>query len=315
MDINILKSKKPKILITGANGLLGQKIIKEILIEGKYEAIATGRGSCRLPTEWRGYVYEEMDITKPSEVLAIFKAYAPQYVIHAASMTDVDRCEVNRHTCFEQNVTATLNIMKGCELVKSHLIFISTDFIFDGKNGPYDELAKPNPLNYYGKTKIETEIAVQKYKHNWTIVRTNLVYGIAHDMSRSNIVLWVKKGLEQNKELSLVDDQFRTPTLAEDLAKGCLLIVEKNATGIYNISGDELLSPYDMAMLTVKFFELDPKGIKKTDSSVFSQVASRPLRTGLDISKAKNILNFKPKTFEEGIEIMAKQIKLANYKI
>ena len=158
MDINILKSKKPKILITGANGLLGQKIIKEILIEGKYEAIATGRGSCRLPTEWRGYEYEEMDITKPSEVLAIFKAYAPQYVIHAASMTDVDRCEVNRHTCFEQNVTATLNIMKGCELVKSHLIFISTDFIFDGKNGPYDELAKPNPLNYYGKTKMKQKL-------------------------------------------------------------------------------------------------------------------------------------------------------------
>ncbi|AKP50149.1 SDR family oxidoreductase [Cyclobacterium amurskyense] len=315
MDINILKSKKPKILITGANGLLGQKIIKEILIEGKYDAIATGRGDCRLPTEWDGYIYEEMDITNLKDVIDVFRVYSPDYVIHAASMTDVDRCEVNRHDCFEQNVTATLNIMKGSELAKSHLIFISTDFIFDGKNGPYDELAKPNPLNYYGKTKIETEIALQDYKYNWAIVRTNLVYGIAHDMSRSNIILWVKKGLEQNKELSLVDDQFRTPTLAEDLANGCLLIVEKNATGVFNISGDELLTPYDMAMMTANFFDLSIEGIKKTDSSIFAQVAARPLKTGLDISKAKNILGFKPKTFKEGIAILAKQIKLANYKL
>jgi len=315
MDINILKSKKPKILITGANGLLGQKIIKEILIEGKYNAIATGRGACRLPTEWGGYIYEEMDITKLSEVMDVFKVYAPDYVIHAASMTDVDRCEVNRHACFEQNVTATLNIMKGSAMAKSHLIFISTDFIFDGKNGPYDELAKPNPLNYYGKTKIDTEVAIQDYKYNWTIVRTNLVYGIAHDMSRSNIILWVKKGLELKKELSLVDDQFRTPTLAEDLANGCLLIVEKNATGIFNISGDELLTPYDMAIMTATFFELNPERIKKTDSSIFTQVATRPLKTGLNISKAKNILGFKPKSFTEGIEILAKQIKIANYTL
>ena len=315
MDINILKSKKPKILITGANGLLGQKIIKEILIEGKYNAIATGRGDCRLPTEWGGYIYEEMDITKLSDVMGVFKVYTPDYVIHAASMTDVDRCEVNRHSCFEQNVTATMNIMKGSELAKSHLIFISTDFIFDGKNGPYDELAKPNPLNYYGKTKIDTEGAIQDYNYNWSIVRTNLVYGIAHDMSRSNIILWVKKGLEQNKELSLVDDQFRTPTLAEDLANGCLLIVEKNVTGIFNISGDELLTPYDMAIMTANFFELNPEGIKKTDSSIFTQVATRPLKTGLNISKAKNILGFKPKSFTEGIAILAKQIKLANYNL
>ena len=315
MDINILKSEKPKILITGANGLLGQKIVKEILIEGKYVAIATGRGVCRLPNEWGGYIYEEMDITKLKDVLDVFKTYAPDYVIHAASMTDVDRCEVNRHACFEENVTATINILKGCTLSKSHFIFLSTDFIFDGKNGPYDEFGKPNPLNYYGKTKIDTEEIVQDYKYNWSIVRTNLVHGIAHDMSRSNIILWVKKGLEQKKELNLVDDQFRTPTLAEDLANGCLLIIEKNATGVFNISGDELLTPYDMAILTANYFGLNATGIKKTDSSNFTQVALRPLKTGLVISKAKEVLGFKPKTFKEGIAIMAKQIKLANYKV
>lgn len=314
MDINILKSKKPKILITGANGLLGQKIVKKILIDGKYEAIATGIGSCRLPGEWDGYDYEEMDITDSREVMQVFNIYSPQYVIHAASMTDVDRCEVSRHNCYEQNVKATMNIIKACSQSRSHLIFISTDFIFDGKNGPYDEDDKPNPLNYYGQTKLETESAVRQYPFDWSIVRTNLVYGISHDMSRSNIILWVKKGLEQGKTLELVDDQFRTPTLAEDLAEGCLLIVAKKARGIFNISGEELLTPYDMAKMTANFFHLDTKKIKKTDSSHFGQVAIRPLRTGLIISKAKEILGFSPKSFAEGIGIMAKQIKLADYK-
>lgn len=314
MDINILKSKKPKVLITGANGLLGQKIVKKILIDGKYDAIATGRGPCRLPGEWEGYDFEQMDITNKKEVMEVFKIYSPQFVIHAASMTDVDRCEVNRHSCFEQNVTGTQHIIEGSEACKSHLIFLSTDFIFDGKNGPYDEEDQPNPLNYYGKTKLETEKLVQNYPYDWSIVRTNLVYGIAHDMSRSNIILWVKKGLEQHKMLELVDDQFRTPTLAEDLAEGCLLIADKGATGIFNLSGEELLTPYDMALMTAIFFGLDREGIKKTDSSHFGQVATRPLRTGLIITKAKEILGFQPKSFENGIGILAKQIKLADYK-
>lgn len=313
MDINILKSNKPKVLVTGANGLLGQKVIKQILKEGKFEAIATGKGTCRLPNEWKGYAYEEMDTVESEVVLDIFKAYSPDFVIHAASMTDVDRCEINRHNCHEQNVVATNHIIQACKLVGAHLIFISTDFIFDGKKGPYDEEDIPNPLNYYGLTKLETEKGIKNSNISWSIVRTNLVYGISHDMSRSNIILWVKKGLESKKELLVVDDQFRTPTLAEDLAVGCLLIIEKKATGIFNISGEELITPYDMAIMTADFFGFDREKIKKTDSSHFTQVATRPLRTGLNITKAKKLLGFKPKSFEEGIAILAKQIKLADY--
>ncbi|MEX0882260.1 MAG: SDR family oxidoreductase [Cyclobacteriaceae bacterium] len=314
MDINILKSNKPRILVTGANGLLGQKIIKKILIGQEFDAIATGKGKCRLPNEWEGYEYEEMDITDQREISEIFRIYSPDFVIHAASMTDVDSCEVNRHICYLQNVTATQHIINGCSQIGAHLIFISTDFVFDGKIGPYDEEDFPNPLNYYGLTKLETERTIQESTLIWTIVRTNLVYGISHDMSRSNIILWVKKGLENKKDLSLVDDQFRTPTLAEDLAQGCLLIAKQKARGIFNISGEELLTPYDMALMTADFFGLDRTKIKKTDSSRFTQVAVRPLRTGLVINKAKTTLGFRPKSFEEGIGILAKQIKLADYK-
>ena len=138
-----------------------------------------------------------------------------------------------------------------------------------------------------------------------------MVYGIAQDLSRSNIILWVKSSLEQGKEIQVVDDQVRTPTLAEDLAAGCILIAEKGATGVYNISGSELLTPYEMAMQTAEFFDLDKSLIKRTDSTRFTQPAKRPMKTGFIIEKARKQLGYAPKTFREGIGILAKQIILA----
>jgi dTDP-4-dehydrorhamnose reductase len=229
-------------------------------------------------------------------------------------MTDVDRCEINRDLCYEQNINATERILSECRHQGTHLIFLSTDFVFDGKQGPYREDDSPNPLNYYGWTKFESEKTLQESPIDWTIIRTNLVYGVGYDLTRSNIVLWVKNGLEMGKELTLVDDQIRTPTLAEDLAMGCLLTVEKKATGIFNISGKDLLTPYDMGILTAEFFGLDKSQIIRTDSSHFNQVAQRPIKTGLLIEKAQKILGFTPKSFEEGIAIVSKQFNLAKEK-
>nr|WP_209329583.1 SDR family oxidoreductase [Lunatimonas salinarum] len=312
--MNTPTQSRRTILITGANGLLGQKLVEQASSNPLYHVIASGKGECRLPFENPEFEYVKMDVSRKEDINEVFQQYQPQVVIHAASMTDVDRCEIARDTCFSQNVDATNWIAQACCEHKSHLIYLSTDFIFDGKEGPYDEDAKPNPLNYYGWTKLETERIVQATACRWSIVRTNLVYGIAHDLSRSNIVLWVKHGLENGKNLSLVDDQLRTPTLAEDLAYGCLLIADKQATGIFNISGKDLLTPYEMAILTAKHFGLDESHIIRTDSSHFSQVAKRPLRTGLLIDKARQVLNYEPKSFVEGIAIVTKQFNLARAK-
>lgn len=314
MVTNIPKGNKPKILVTGANGLLGQKIIENILKGDEFHAIATGKGKSRLPVDWHGYDYYPMDITDKKEAYKVFEASQPDFVIHAASMTDVDRCEVVKEACYEQNVKGTINMVEACLKYNSHLVFVSTDFIFDGKNGPYDEESLPHPVNYYGHTKLEAENAVKKSGLPHTIIRTNLVYGIAHELHRSNIILWVKKKLELGQQIEMVDDQFRTPTLAEDLAIGCLLAVSKKATGIFNISGRDFLTPYEMGILTAGYFDLDKGKIKKTDSTKFSQVAHRPLKTGLTIYKARKVLGFEPRSFTEGIDIMAKQLKLADYK-
>jgi dTDP-4-dehydrorhamnose reductase len=135
-----------------------------------------------------------------------------------------------------------------------------------------------------------------------------LVYGIAHDMSRSNIILWVKKSLEEGKTIKVVDDQWRTPTLAEDLAMGCYLIVKHGAEGIFNISGQDLLTPFEMAHHTADYFRLDKSFITRADSSTFTQPAKRPPRTGFVLDKARRVLNYAPHSFEAGIAVLAGQI-------
>lgn len=310
--MNIQKTTKPTLLITGANGLLGQKLVKRLLEKNNFHIIATGRGACRLPTEWEGFTYAPMDITDKGNVLEVMSRFHPQVIIHGAAMTNVDQCETEKEACKLQNVTAVAHIIDGAKQEGAYLVHVSTDFIFDGNDGPYTEEAIPSPVNYYGETKLEAEELVKASGLDWGIARTVLVYGISHDMSRSNIVLWVKNSLEQGKELQLVDDQLRTPTLAEDLAEGCILMAEQKAKGVFNISGEDLLTPYDMAIQTAEYFKLDKTKINRTDSSTFKQTAKRPMKTGFIIQKAKDQLNYQPKSFMEGIEILAKQVNLAN---
>jgi dTDP-4-dehydrorhamnose reductase len=302
-------SNKPKILITGANGLLGQKLVEQLVEGGKYEVVATGKGPCRLNGD--GFRYESLDITNLDEVNDIISKIAPEYIVHGAAMTNVDECELNQEACLLLNVMATEYLVRAAEKVQSHFIFVSTDFIFSGEDGPYDEDAEAAPVNFYGETKLIGERIVQSSKTSWAIARTVLVYGIANDLSRSNIILWVKSSLEAGKEIQVVDDQVRTPTLAEDLAAGCILIADQKASGIFNISGSDVLTPYKMAIMTAEFFELNKGLIKKTDSTRFTQPAKRPMKTGFSIEKARKQLGYAPKSFREGIGILSKQIILA----
>jgi dTDP-4-dehydrorhamnose reductase len=299
-----------KILITGSNGLLGQKLVSLLYLKPEITLIATARGVNR-DEIYEDYIYESMDITSEENVLAVFRKHKPDAVIHTAAMTHVDQCELNKETCVDQNINAVNHIVKACKEVGAFLLHVSTDFIFDGTRGPLTEEEIPNPVNYYGWTKWEAEKAVEKSGLQWAIARTVLVFGVVQDMSRSNIVLWVKNNLEQKKEINVVNDQWRTPTLAEDLAMGCWLIVQKKATGIFNISGEEMLSPYDLAHTVADVWKLDKGLIKQADSSTFTQPAMRPPKTGFIIDKAKKQLGYKPHTLIEGLELVREQLKTA----
>lgn len=296
-----------RILITGANGLLGQKLIR-LLQQKDIQLIATARSASVLEIT-RGE-FHLMDVTNKNQVAEVIDATKPDVVIHTAAMTNVDQCETEREACWLNNVTAVEYLVTVCEKHPVHLVHISTDFIFDGTIGPLDENAIPNPVNFYGESKLAAEKLVINSSLSWSILRTVLVYGISNDLSRSNIVLWVKKNLEAGKKISVVNDQWRTPTLAEDLAMGCYLAASKKAQGVFNISGKDFMSPYDIAIQTAAFFKLDASLITATDSTKFKQTAVRPMRTGFIIDKAKKEFGYTPHSFLEGLEILSKQIHL-----
>ncbi|UXP33646.1 SDR family oxidoreductase [Reichenbachiella agarivorans] len=297
-----------KILITGANGLLGQKLV-QLLLDNNETIIATSHGESRLDYLQGDFIYEKMDIREADQVMGVMSKYSPDVVVNTAAMTNVDQCETEKEECIRLNVDSVRHLVKACKQTGAFLIHLSTDFIFDGTSGPYLETDEANPLSYYGESKLDAEKIVEASTIDWAILRTVLVYGITPGMSRSNIILWVKNSLEQGKELKIVDDQWRTPTLAEDLAMGCYLAAQQRAKGIFNISGKDMLTPYDMAMKTCDYFDLDRSLITKVDGSMFSQPAKRPPKTGFVLDKARNVLGFEPVSFDEGIKILDLQIK------
>ncbi|MGC3944910.1 MAG: dTDP-4-dehydrorhamnose reductase [Chryseolinea sp.] len=294
-----------KILVTGCNGLLGQKLIALLSSIPGVALVATARkplaGSWSVP-------FELMDITDPATVMRVVSTHAPDVIIHGAAMTQVDACELQKEECYRINVGGVENMIKAARQYNAHLVHVSTDFVFDGKHDMLAENEQPAPVNYYGECKWKAEQLVMASDIPWSIVRTVLVYGIIPGVQRSNIVTWVKQSLEEGKQIRVVSDQWRTPTLAEDLASGCYLVAAKRAGGVYHISGKDFVSIYDIAMRTASFFGLDASLITPVETAALPQPARRPLRTGFNISKAKKDLGYDPHSLSEGISILAKQI-------
>lgn len=300
-----------KILITGSNGLLGQKLIKLLANKEGINLLATSTGENRIKAI-TGFDYISLDITNKLQVEQVFNQFKPNVVINTAAMTNVDACEDKKEECWNLNVNAVKNLIEASEKHQTHLIHLSTDFIFDGEKGPYKEEDKPNPLSYYGESKYEAEKLVQQTKTKWSIVRTIIVYGVVEDMSRSNIVLWAKQALEKGNPLTIVDDQFRMPTLAEDLAYACWLIAEKSATGIYHICGKDFMSVLELVNRVADFYGYDKSIISPIKSSTLNQAAKRPPKTGFVLDKAYKELEYSPCSFEEGLGIVTEQLKAQN---
>lgn len=292
-----------KIFITGANGLVGQNAVKQFTAAG-YDVTAAGRGACRLPAGDAPFRYISLDNTDRDAVLATVAEACPGVIVHAAAMSQPDACELSRAECDDCNVNATRYFTEAATVVNAGMIYISTDFIFSGDDGPYKETDQPAPVNYYGRSKWQGEQIVRQSSVRWAIVRTVLVYGNILSGTRSNIVTWVKENLEKGKPIKVVSDQLRTPTYVEDLVGGIQLIVEKNTEGIYHISGKEVLTPYDMAVCVADYFGLDKTLMEKVNASVFTQPARRPLKTGFIIDKAEKELGYSPIGFMEGIRRM-----------
>jgi dTDP-4-dehydrorhamnose reductase len=297
-----------KILITGANGLLGQKLVSLLSNQENVHLIATARGECRFSLP-QNVSYQNLDITNADDCISLMDEFQPEALIHAAAMTQVDACETERELCDSINITGVQNLIRAIGDRNTHFVHISTDFIYQGDEEEYFEDSKVNPLSYYGESKWKSEQMFEKVKFPYSILRTVLVYGVLEDLSRSNIVLWAKGALEKGQEINVVDDQYRCPTLAEDLAFACLQVVEKKATGVYHISGKDFLSILELVFEIADYWSLDKSLVNSIKTSSLNQAAIRPVKTKLNISKAVKQFNYQPKSFREGLALVDEQLQ------
>jgi dTDP-4-dehydrorhamnose reductase len=291
-------SRPLRILVTGANGLLGQSLL--YLAQGRHELLATGRGPAR--GNHFGFPYAELDTTRPEDYERVIAEFKPDVLIHSAAMTQVDDCEKDPETCRQLNVDATRYCAEACARHGIHLIFISTDFIFDGANGPYSEDALPAPLSVYGWSKLHAEEAVKASGARYTIARTVLVIGYVPGLSRSNIILWARGALQRGERIRVVDDQVRSPTWSVDLAEGCLRIAERGALGVFHLSGPDTMSILELVQKVAEHAGLEAGLIDVVSSESLGQPAKRPPVTGFDISKARTELGFAPHSFREVLD-------------
>jgi dTDP-4-dehydrorhamnose reductase len=252
-------------------------------------------------SERKDFRYCDIEITNKVLLRSEISEIQPDFIINTAAMTQVDACENEKEACLLINVTVVKWLTEISEQLNIHLVHISTDFIFDGKKGHYKEIDTPNPLSYYGLSKLRSEAIIKMSSVKHTILRTILVFGKVAQMTNSNIVLYVKKMLEEKKEVTMVSDQFRAPTYVEDLALACRVAMDKEAMGVFNICSNETLSIYEIAQQVAFVFELDSSLIKPISTDALSQIAARPPRTGFDLTKTNKELQFYPKSFKEDL--------------
>lgn len=293
---------KSRVLITGSNGLLGQSLTNLLMkLPEDFTVLASSNKTnmnVHLPEEH----FRTLDIVDYLKCIEIIKEFKPHVIVHTAAKTNVDDCELRPESCKKVNVEGARNIALIAKEVKAHLIHLSTDFIFDGTNGPYDEHDQPSPQSIYARSKWESEQLVLSILPKSTIIRTALVFGWAPQMSRTNFLIWVKSALEYNRKIKVVCDQFRTPTFSEDLAFACLQAIRLKPSGVFHVSGSEFYSVFEFASLIAEVFELDASLIEPIETELLEETAKRPYVTGFEIGKASRILHFSPVPLREALQ-------------
>ena len=296
---------KKRILVVGANGMLGQRVIH---FYSRQENIQLLGISFEPAPGFKNIDYKTCDITKREAVKDIVLNFYPDYIINAAAFTNVDLCESERETAWKINVKGVEYLSEASRVIDSHLIHFSTDYVFDGTKGPYDERAKPNPLGYYGRTKLASENVLKISGAYYTVLRTNVLYGIADN--RPDFVRWVVTSMKKGNQIRIVTDQINNPTYIDDLVQAVDKALEFKKHGIYNIGGREFISRYDFTLRIADYFNLDKSLITPIITEELNQPAKRPLRSGLITIKAESELEFKPHSIIETLAIMKKELSL-----
>ncbi len=292
-----------EILITGANGFLGQHLCR--FLKNGHSIFATGKGEKRLPFDDLKYV--ECDLGDSFLINEMISTVKPKVIVHTAAMSKPDDCLNDPQLCRKVNVQAMEVMVRTVQKLDDtiHVIYTSSDFVL-GDDGPYDENATPEPLNFYGETKVEAEKVLSASGLHYTIVRPVFMYGETWEGMRPTFLHWVKNSLEAGKEIKVVSDQQRTPSYVGDICKGISTIIEKRAEGLYHLAGEEIVSPYQMAVQFAALLKLNTDLIEPVTAETFPEPVRRARNGGLRIEKAKRELSFTPISLQQGLTLVAK---------
>jgi len=294
------------VMIIGANGLLGQKLV-EFLSRGTTNNLVLAGRSAAPSVTVPDAVYVELDIGKKQDIRDAVTLHKPDVIINTAAMTGVDACEGEREQAWKVNVTGVENIVEAARRENARVVHLSTDYVFDGKEGPYSEEDRPEPINYYGRAKLASENHLRSSEVPFVIIRTMVLYGIAAEV-KSNFALWLIRNLEERNPVRVVSDQTGNPTLVDDLAHAIISAVELQKTGLYHVAGREILSRYDFALKLADVFGFDRSLIQPVTTAELKQPAARPLKSGLVTLKAEVDLGYRPSTVIEGLTILKGQL-------
>lgn len=296
------KPAKPKILVTGCNGLLGQKVVE--LAGPHYWMVGTDLQDRPLSSVDE---YLTLDISQREAVLQAVEKVSPEAIVNTAALTNVDACERDRDLAWKVNVDGVIFLLEAGQRAGSSLVQISSDYVFDGEAGPYDEDADPNPLGFYGLTKLEGERLLAANRLPWAVVRTNVLYGWAKGV-RLNFALWVRSNLSAGKYIHTAVDQYGNPTYASDLAQGILTVLRGKHQGIYHIAGADYMSRWAFALKIAEVFGLNQELITPVVSTQLSQRAPRPHWGGLKTDRTAAELGMSMSGIEAGLQDLRSQI-------
>lgn len=293
-----------RLLVTGASGLLGSKLTKLATTKNFKVYSAHHKNTPKHGTPM------QFDISKKTSTEKAFNEVKPDIVVHAAALTHVDRCEVQKELAWEINVQGTENVAQLCRKHETYLVYVSTDYVFNGEKGNYRETDLPAPINHYGTTKLKGEEHVQSLAPDACIARTSVVYGSIPATGKTNFTLWLLDKLRRDEEVKIVTDQTNSPTLNTNLANMILKIVERRLTGIYHLAGATALSRYDFAKALAEEFDLNTQLIKPATSKEIDWIAKRPRNSSLNVAKATQTLDSKPLKIREALKKLREELSL-----
>lgn len=295
---------KTKILVIGANGFTGRRILDDLSRNLTYQVAGCSLHEDCCPDSGN-YHFIRADIRNEKMMEKLFQEVEPEVVINTSALSVPDYCETHHAEADAINITAVAQLTERCREYGCRLIHLSTDFVFSGDTDRlYTEEDKPAPVNYYGYTKLEGEKWVATLCKNYAIVRVVVVYGAALPGQHGNILQLVANRLRSNTEIHVVSDQWRTPTFVGDISQGVEKLIGHTHNGIYHLCGSDCLTIAGIAYRVADVLGLNRSLIIPVTTEEMGEKTPRPRFSGLSIEKAQRELGYQPHTLNEGIRMM-----------